>query len=438
VALRARTFPVACSWDALWPRALALCLVCAGCSTSSSGAPSGGLDEARSGLPRDTSPDPSAADQAALEAGNAAFAFDLYAALRQPGRNLFFSPHSITSALAMTYAGARGGTSDQMARTMHLSLPADRAPRAFDWLDLQLASRASIEPASGGKPFTLRTASSLWGERTESWHDAYLDTLEVDYGAGIHLADFAGDPGGAERAMDLWVDAQTDGRIAQLVPPSSIDAGTRLVIANAVLFEASWESPFRVERTAPAPFTRSDGSVEQLPTMHQSALFFYARDAEGWQVVELPYTGGKVALDIALPPAGSGATLDEEPTADRFASAVASLRVVQVDLALPRLSVPAATLAVGGALRRLGMTSVFAPGADLTGMCDDAPWLRDVFHQATLTVDENGTQAAAATAGVVATALRTPVPVTVDRPFFLAIRDRPTGTILFAGAIDAP
>jgi serpin B len=407
------------------------------CSASNGGAPSAGADEARSALSRDTSPDPSLSDEASLEASNVAFAFDLYTSLHQRGQNLFFCPYSVTSALAMAYAGARGDTADQMAHAMHFSLPAERVHPAFDWLDLQLASRASA-PTSGGKPFTLHVANALWGERADSWSTPYLDTLERDYGAGIHLADFAGAPSRAEAAMDAWVSAETDGRISQLVPPSAIDAGTRLVIANAVLFEASWESPFSPDRTAPFAFTREGGSTEQVPAMHQSARFLYAQDEAGWQSVELPYTGDQVAMDVVLPPADAEATFDAALTAERFAGVVASLRIEQVDLTLPKLSIPGETLGISGVLRGLGMTSAFTPAADFTGMGDDDPWLREIFHQAELTVDERGTQAAAATAGLVATDLRTPVPMTVDRPFFLAIRDRPTGTILFAGKIAAP
>jgi serpin B len=379
-----------------------------------------------------------ASDQASLEAGNAAFAFDLYGALRQPGRNLFFSPYSITSALAMTYAGAQGATAGEMARTMRLSLPAERVHPAFDWLDLQLASRASPIAGNQGKPFTLRVANAVWGERTESWHQGYLDTLAVDYGAGIRLVDFGADPGAAESAMDAWVAEQTGGRITQLVPPSSIDASTRLVVANAVLFEASWASPFRPNRTAPATFTRADGSTEDIPTMHQNTKLPYAQDADGWQTVELPYVGEQVAMDVVLPPAGADVTFDAALGADRFAAIVASLTPEQVDLALPKLSIPGATLGLTAALEHLGMTSAFAPGADFGGMCDDPLWLRDVFHQATLTVDENGTSAAAATVGIGPTDLQKPVTMSVDHPFFLAIRDRATGTILFAGKIDAP
>jgi serpin B len=416
---------------------VAIHLLLGACSASNGGEPAGGADEARSALSRDTTPDPTASDEASLEAGNVAFAFDLYAALRQPGQNLFFCPYSVTSALAMAYAGARGATADQMAHAMHLALPVERVHPAFDWLDLQLASRASV-PSSSGKPFTLRVANALWGERADSWSAPYLDTLARDYGAGVHLADFAGDPGRAEAAMDAWVNEATDGRIPRLVPPASIDAGTRLVIANAVLFEASWQSPFPSQRTAPATFTRTDGSTEQVPVMHQSARFSYAKDEAGWQTVELPYTGDQVAMDVVLPPADAEATFDAALTAERFAGIVASLQIEQVDLALPKLSLPDVTLGISGVLRHLGMTSAFAPGADFTGMGEDAPWLREIFHQATVTVDENGTLAAAATADLVATDLRIPVPMTVDHPFFLAIRDRLTGTILFAGKIEAP
>lgn len=424
------------------PASLASLLFLGACSASSGGGspvgagPGDGTDVARSGLSRDSSPAVTASDQASLEAGNAAFAFDLYGALRQPGHNLFFSPYSITSALAMAYAGAQGTTADEMGRTMHVALPASRVHPAFDWLDLQLASRAAPVSGNAGKPFTLAVANALWGQRTASWHEAYLDTLAVDYGAGIRLVDFAADPGGAESAMDAWVSQQTGGRVTQLLPASAIGPGTRLVVANAVLFQASWASPFHADKTAPATFTRADGTTADVATMHQNEKLPYAQDADGWQTVELPYVGDQVALDVVLPPAGAEAGFDAALGADRFAAIVASLQTQQVDLALPKLSVPGAALGLASALERLGMKSAFSPGADFGAMCDDGFSLGDVFHQATLTVDENGTSAAAATAGVGPTNVHQPVTMSVDHPFFLAVRDRPTGTILFAGKID--
>jgi serpin B len=170
--------------------------------------------------------------------------------------------------------------------------------------------------------------------------------------------------------------------------------------------------------------------------MHQGERLPYAQDADGWQAVELAYVGGRVAMDVVLPPADAEATFDAALTADRFAAIVASLQTQQVDLFLPKLAVPGAPLGVASALERLGMKSAFSPGADFGGMCDDAFWLGDVFQQATLTVDENGTSAAAATVGVGPTLYYKPATVMADHPFFLAIRDLPTGTILFAGKID--
>jgi serpin B len=395
-------------------------------------------DEARSALGRDEAPQVTAADQASLEASNAAFAFDLYAALRQPGHNLFFSPYSVTSALAMTYAGARGGTAAEMAGTMHLALPAERVGPAFDWLDLQLASRAATKPAGEGAPFTLNVANALWGERSESWHPAFLDTLAVDYGASVRLADLRGDPAGALAAMDAWVSAQTGGRIAHLLPGAALDAGTRLVVANAVLFQASWATPFHADKTAPATFTRGDGTTATVDTMHANAHMLYAQGADGAQLVELPYVGQQVAMDVVLPAAGGDAAFDAGLSADRFASLVAALSSRQVDLALPKVDVAGETLALSAALGKLGMPSLFGSGADLSGMTDDALWLHQVFHQSALTVDENGTLAAAATAGISPTHADAPTPMTVDRPFFVAVRDVPTGTILFAGKIESP
>ncbi|HEY8039270.1 MAG TPA: serpin family protein [Polyangiaceae bacterium] len=410
------------------------------CSGPSGGgfATPGSADVASSTLARDPAPDVSPADQAALEAGNASFAFDLFGALRRPSDNVFFSPYSITSALAMTYAGARGGTADELANALHLTLPPERLHPAFDWLDLQLAARAGAAVSDAGKPFALHVASSLWGQRGEAWKQPFLDTLAVDYGAAIELADFEHDPRGALGAINAWASGQTAGKIANLLPSGAVDADTRFVLANAIYFDASWAHPFQATATSQATFTRGDASTEEVATMHAVDRFLYA-EGEGWQAVELPYDGDQVAMDVVLPAAASEAAFDAGLTASGFASVVAGLGLAKVHLALPKFAVSGGSVSVRAALEQLGVRSAFAAGADLGGMCDDAMFLKDAVHQATLTVDENGTEAAAATGGVTSTVTpQREATVTVDHPFFFVIRDLPTGTVLFAGKIVEP
>lgn len=408
---------------------------------------SGGGDasatEALSSLPRDTAPAPGSADLQELETDNAAFAFDLYSALGSGAtENLFFSPYSISTAFAMTYTGAAGQTASEMAAAMHYTLPPARLGAALDWLDLQLAARASAETADEGQPFALHAVNALWGEKTETWVPSFLDTLSVDYGAGMWLTDFTGDPTGALSAINGWVSGETSGRIPTLLPPSAITSSTLFVIVNALYFQASWAQPFDPSLTLPAPFTRADGTVEMVSTMHQVSGFAYAQ-GNGYQVVELPYDGGEVAMDIILPAVGADAALDTLLTGPGFATILASTTPQQVALELPKFQVTAPSFSLKAALQKLGMVTAWGSNADFSAMTPDQVFLTNAYHQTYAKVDEQGTEAAAAT-GVVGgdggLAPSPPVvyPMTIDHPFFVAIRDLPTGTILFAGKIVEP
>ena len=208
---------------------------------------------------REGAPNVAPADVEALVAGNSAFAFDLYQALADEGGNLFFSPFSISAALAMTYAGARGETEQQMAHTLHFALPHERLHPAFNALDAALVGRDQ------GEGFQLRIANALWGQTGYSFLEAFLDVLAVNYGAGLRLLDFAADPEGARQAINDWVSEQTEERIKDLIPQGGVDAATRLVLANAIYFFGEWAHPFDASRTRDGVFHTLDGSEAQVP-----------------------------------------------------------------------------------------------------------------------------------------------------------------------------
>jgi serine protease inhibitor len=197
----------------------------------------------------------------------------------------------------MAYAGAVGTTATEMATALHFTLAAARLHPAFDWLDLQLASRASAATANQGQPFALSVANSLWADKTESIEMPFLDILATNYGAGVRLVDFIGQPDPSRVAINGWVSDQTNMKIADLLPLNSITTDTRFVIVNAIYFKANWASEFQTFATAPAAFTKFDGSTEQVPTMNQTTTYPYAAGA-GWQAVELPYDGNQVAMDV--------------------------------------------------------------------------------------------------------------------------------------------
>ena len=390
---------------------------------------------------RNMNPDVPAGDLEQLVAGNSEFAWALYQEVRRGQGNIFYSPYSISTALAMTYAGARGDTEQAMARTMRYTLPQPRLHAAFDRLDLTLASRAKIEGAARSvEGFQLNVANRIWSQTGFSFLSAYLDTLAQNYASGLSLLDFKADPEAARRDINTWASQQTAGRIKDLLPTGVIDSTTRLVLTNAIYFKAAWRTQFGTSATRDEPFHRLDGSSPSVRTMHQSARIPYASGAD-YQALELPYVGDQLALAVILPAAGQFTTFETDVDARRVRTILDSLTPTQVDLALPKFKCEWAA-ALKDVLSSLGMASAFSSAADFSGMNGGEPRLvlQNVIHKSFVAVDEQGTEAAAATAvGVGLTAMPSrPVVVRIDRPFLFVIRDRSTGTLLFVGRILSP
>ncbi len=381
---------------------------------------------------------PAAADLGALVDGNIDFALALYHAWRGEEGNLFLSPHSISTALAMTYAGARGETAEQMAAALRFGLPAERLHAAFNALDLELASRGEGAAGSDGQPFRLRVVNQLWGERTYSFLPPFLDTLAEHYGAGLRVLDFVGAAEPARLAINDWVAYQTEQRIRDLLPQGSITSLTRLVLTNAVYFNAAWQSPFPIANTSPGPFTRLDGTQTQAPMMRQTANF-PAQVGANWTAVELPYDGDELSMMLLVPDPGAFADFEQKLTAARLNAVLAGLGPRLVELTLPTFEY-SCQASLKAFLAQLGMPLAFSEAADFSGMDGTRELLiSDVVHQAFVKVNEQGTEAAAAT-GVVAgvTSAPEPLTLTVDRPFLFLIRDRATGAILFLGRVAEP
>jgi serpin B len=418
------------------------------------GAISGGgevtVAEARSDAPRDTSPDVSATDLGELVDGNNAFAFAFYRAIRGEEGNIVYSPYSISAALAMTYAGARGETEQQMADALHFTLPQDRLHPAFDAVDLALAGRG--ETAQGeeddSQGFQLNIANALWGQQDYPFAPDFLDLLAANYGAGMSLMDFMGAPEDSRLVINEWVAERTEDRIRDLIPQGAIDSSTRLVLTNAIYFYADWLHPFPAEGTFDSPFTLLDGSQVSVPMMNQSeAQLLRYMAGEGYQAVEMPYEGNDIAMLILLPDEGQFEAFDAGLDAAQFASIQNGLSDgSMVLLSMPRFEFETPSISLKDILSDLGMPIAFDTGADFSGMVEmegnPELYISDVFHKAFIRVDEEGTEAAAATAVVMAEAAMAigpePIIVQVDRPFFFAIVDRPTGTILFMGRVVDP
>jgi serpin B len=384
-------------------------------------------------------PGVSDADLTELASGNSAFAFDLYQLLRGEKGNLFYSPYSISLALAMTYAGARGDTEKEMAQALHFLLPQDRLHPAFSRLAAELASRGEGAQGTDGKGFRLNVANALWGQEGYQFLLEFLNVLETYYGAGLKTVDFAGDPEAARQTINDWVSQETENRIQDLIPPGVIDTLTRLVLANAIYFNAAWLYPFEPDVTADGPFYLLDGSQVQVPMMRQSESFAYAQ-GEGYQAVELPYDGQQLSMVILLPAQGQLDAFEGTLDADRVETILKGLSRQQVDLTLPKFGFES-QFSLKDALSTLGMPDAFTDAADFSGMTGNRELsISEVIHKAFVSVDEAGTEAAAATAVIVGltSAPAQPVSFTADRPFLFLIRDIPTGTILFLGRVVDP
>ncbi len=394
---------------------------------------------ARSDLERDTNPQVSDQDLEAVESGARAFALDLYHQLASTSDgNVFLSPHSISVALAMTWAGARGETESQMADVLHFPLPQDLFHPAMNALDLELASRET-QATQNEATFSLRVANALWGQTGWDFLQDFLDTLALNYGAGMQLLDFAADPEAARKTINDWVADRTEQKIEDLLPPGSIDDATRLVLTNAIYFLAQWAEPFDPANTQDGPFTRLDGSQVTVPVMHGSMRAGYA-EGNGWKAARLPYAGVPLSMWMVVPDEGQFETVDAAWDSTSLDDLANSFGEVELTLDLPKFS-----FTWGGGLAQpleaLGLTAPFDPTqADFSGMDGRKDlFVTGVFHKAFIAVDEAGTEAAAATAVVIGeTSVPPSVHLTVDRPFLFFVVDEPTGTILFEGRLVDP
>lgn len=413
---------------------LVLSIVASACATV-------GTDELRSDLARSSASAPDA-DLRTLVAGNNPFTFYLYRTLSSADGNLFYSPHSISLALAMTYAGARGETERQMAETLQFRLPQATLHAAFNTLDLELAARGADDDG-----FRLRIANAVWGQRGYDFLDEFLDLLAEHYGAGVMSADFQGAPEASRDAINDWVAERTEDRVRDLIPAELIHPLTRMVLTNAVYFNAAWALPFSESRTIPGLFHLLDGGSVEAPMMRIDDEFVYA-SGDGFQVVDLPYEGYELSMTILVPDRGRFRELEQALDAELLSRAVADLHPRTVDLTMPRFGFES-QFRLAETLMALGTGDAFDPArADFSGIdgrsCaagdDPCLYVEDVVHQAFVSVDEAGTEAAAATAVLLRNESAGPPPVTVaiDRPFIFLIRDWATSVILFVGRVLDP
>jgi len=393
----------------------------------------------RSEKQRITSPEVNEAVLTTLVTGNSVFAFDLYQALREEDSNLFYSPYSISLALAMTYAGARGETAQQMVDTLHFVLSQERLHPAFNSLDIELGQRGEGAKGKDDGGFRLNIVNTIWGQRDYQFLTTFLDLLAENYGAGLRILDFANAPEESRITINNWVSDQTEGRIEDLIPQGLISALTRLVLTNAIYFNAAWQYPFSEDMTRDGPFYLLSGGEVTVPMMRQTESFGYT-EGDGYQAVELPYDGRELSMVILLPQAGQFEMFEGSLDVQQVDAIVKNLKSRRVALTMPQFEFESG-FSLKEILAVMGMPVAFSGGADFSGMTGNRDlFISDVVHKAFVSVDEAGTEAAAATAVVMElTAVPgPPVEVTVDRPFIFLIRDIETGTILFVGRIINP
>lgn len=398
-------------------------------------------DVAKSALARVTDPQVPAEDSATLAADNAAFALAAYQKLAATNANLVFSPTSLSIALAMTYAGAAGGTASEMAAALHFSLPPERLHPAFDALDLALTSRGEGKLGTDGGPMRLNVVNAAWAERTYAFKADYLDILGANYGAGVNLLDFAGAADPARVTINDWVAQKTANRIRDLLPPDSIDNRARLVLTNAVYFNAAWKQAFDPLKTFDSTFSLLDGGTANASYMRASITGALASVGGGCSALALPYQDDRLSLLLVIPDAGTFTSFEAGLDAAKLNSIVQGLapQSQNVVAVLPRFKLETKA-DMADLLRQLGMVSAFDTSADFSAMDGTRQLcISKVIHQAFIDVGEQGTEAAAATGVVVRTkSADLGLVVQANRPFLYFIRDQPTGAIVFMGRVLDP
>lgn len=387
---------------------------------------------------RDTNPSSSASDQSQLVNGNTAFAFDLYQQLLSPSSgNLFYSPYSISVALSMAQAGAKGSTLSQMDQVMHYNLTGNSLYQAFNALQLALANEQKNADNPSQNDFALNVVNAAWGQNGYQFLQSYLDTLAQNYGAGMRLVDFQSDPEKVRQVINDWIAQQTNQKIQNLIPQGSITELSRLVLTNAIYFNSAWLNTFNQGATQNGNFTNLDGKQSSVPMMNQQHSFGYTQ-GDAYQAVELPYSGGKLSMLVIVPDAGQFERIETSLNPALVDSIRQKLQESSVILSMPKFKIES-DVALSDILKKMGMSDAFDPSkADLSGMDGTRNlFISDVLHKAYVSVDENGTEAAAATAVVVGTTSMPAEVVTlkIDRPFIFLIQDVQSGTILFVGRV---
>jgi serpin B len=367
------------------------------------------------------------------------FGLALYGKLATAPGNAIVSPASVSVALAMTHAGAKGKTASEIAQALHYrERPVSEVQQAV--ATVMRAWNAEHESTE------LAVANRLFGEASLPFEPSFIELTGRTFGAPLELVDFKSKPEDARVRINDWVEERTHARIEELLPGGSIDGSTRLVLTNALYFKAQWLHPFPEHATATKPFTAAKGRVD-TPTMTLTEELRHAAfQDDGVEVVELPYADGRFAMLVVLPIADDGlAAVEAKLDAVKLDAWTSGLAPQRVELALPKWKLqPAESLELGPALAALGITEAFTARADFSGMTANPAGLMidEVYHKGFIEVDEKGTEAAAATAVVMTKrglmSNGTAHPFVVDHPFLFVLRDTRSGMVMFMGRVTDP
>jgi serpin B len=387
--------------------------------------------------PKPADPAKAQEDRPALVEGNTRFALDLYAQLRQSEGNVAYSPYSISTALAMTRAGARGATADEMDKVLHFTLPQERLHPAAGALVRDLSAAPK-----GKKPnYQLTVANALWGQKNFGFLAEFRNLTRTDYGAELTEVDFVNAREEARKTINAAVEKQTNEKVKELLKPDHLTPATRLVLTNAIYFKAEWETKFPREGTREQPFQLTAERKVKVPTMARTAKFPYL-DGDTFQVVELPYAGKDLSMLVLLPKKADGLPeLEKALTAQKLAEWHGKLREAEVLVYLPKFKMTGA-FELKEVLKAMGMERAFDRNrADFSGMNGGHDlFIQNVIHQAFVDVNEEGTEAAGATAVVMGLGgpPPRPVPFRADHPFVFLVRDNRSGSVLFLGRVADP
>ena len=367
--------------------------------------------------------------------GTNQFAFNLFAQLKDQPGNLFFSPYSITTALGMTAQGARGPTADQMYQVLGGTTARGAAlHESYGQLQKRLGG------AAADRGYQLAVANALWGQSGYHYMPQFLADSQKTYNAGLTPVDFVGQTEDARLTINNWVAKQTQDKIKDLIPAGAIDANTRLVLTNAIYFKGNWETQFKKEATVTGPFAVTADKKVDVPLMSRKGMYRYGKTPQ-MQLLELPYVKDELAMVVLLPTKVDGlADLENTLTLEQFNGALAKMHRMEVKVTLPKFKLTS-QFGLADQLKKLGMPLAFNPGAaDFSGMTSQEKlFISAVIHKAFVDVNEEGTEAAAATGVMMNTMAMIQEPeFTADHPFLFLIRDVRSGALLFMGRLAEP